>query len=129
MIERHYPLSLFRNVGCIVSKENLANRNCCFDKAFVVVNGSLEDVAEDAETVPAGDFLTMSCDGIVDSQGNYRETSALLRMLDVIDEKGYRITGDYLGEIMFESPAFFYNGRDMMFRLEIPIDTQVDQTR
>jgi hypothetical protein len=55
------------------------------------------------------------------SEGGYRESQYLLKLLDIIEEKGYGIAGDYIGEVLAETPAFLYTGRDMMVKLQIPV--------
>lgn len=121
-LRRGYPMSLFRKVGCLISKDNLARGQLHFEEAFVFVDAACADVYESAEVVAAGPFLTMYCDRMIDEHGEYKETVALRALLRHIDAEGYRITGDYLGEIIAETPAFLYEGRDMMFKLQIPID-------
>lgn len=122
MLERGYPLSLFRRVGCVISREDLLRGRLYFGEAFIFVDRTCGEVFETAETVPAGDFVTMYCDRMLDDAGRYKETLGLIALLDHIRSEGYRIRGDYLGEIIAESPAFLYEGRDMMFKLQIPVE-------
>jgi hypothetical protein len=81
------------------------------------------EVFETAETVPAGDFVTMYCDRMLDVrrqiQGDARTTS---RCSTTYARGDTAYARDYLGEIIAESPAFPYEGRDMMFKLQIPVE-------
>jgi hypothetical protein len=54
-------------------------------------------------------------------EGAYRESEYLTRLLDCIEARGYGLAGDYIGEVLAETPAFLYSGRDMMVKLQIPI--------
>lgn len=122
MLDRGYPLSLFRKVGCVISKENLTRGTLRFEEAFILLDETCGEAFETAEIVPAGEFLTMYCDRMIDDDGNYKESVGLQQMLRHIEAQGYRIVGDYLGEIIAETPAFLYEGRDMMFKLQIPVE-------
>jgi len=42
-------------------------------------------------------------------------------VLDEIERQGWQIAGDYFGEVIAKTPAFRYEGRDTMTRLQIPI--------
>ena len=121
MQRRNVSLSLFRNVGCIIHKENLLARDLHIDDSFVFVRKSYGELFDDAEVVEGGQYLTMYCNSLLTEDGAYAELINVGKMLDHAQSKGYEITGDYFGEIIAETPAFHYQGRDTFFKLHIPV--------
>jgi DNA-binding transcriptional MerR regulator len=121
-VERDLPLSLFSNVGCIVRRENLLARNFIVSGAFIFVDADFACPGDmRVETLPGGTFLTVCCDGMSTAEGGYRESQYLTALLDCVEARGYGLAGDYIGEVLAETPAFLYSGRDMMVKLQIPI--------
>ncbi len=125
MIEEGLPLSLFHHVGCCVSRENLLARKLEISQSFITVED--EDVAQKlgAQVRPAGTYLTLykqhyieEKDGVIHNA----ERAGLETLLEFIDEHNLPITGDYYGVIIGETPAFQCRGREMLLKLEIPID-------
>ena len=47
--------------------------------------------------------------------------SGLNLLLDYAEERGLTVAGDYYGEIIAETPAFHYEGREMLYKLEVPV--------
>lgn len=121
IIERGYPLSLFRKVGCMNSKERLLAGNLDVDRAFVFVRASCGEAFEASETLPAGQCLVQYYEYGDDSDGTDFERILLREMMDYADEKGFRVVGDYYGEIIAETPAFHYERRTTFYKLHIPI--------
>lgn len=119
MLDMGLPLTLFRNVGCVVSKENLCALNITFGDAFIFLNNDI--CSEGAECVPGGEFVSLYCDGMISSDGEYMEERNILRLMEYISEHNLEVTGDYLGEVLADTPAFHYTGRDMLLKLQIPV--------
>lgn len=121
--EKDYPISLYRNMGAIIPKENLLNRTLLFDRVFVFVDESFGKPFEEATILPGGQYLTLYSEHCVDEESkNYTiESELILRMLDYADQKGFEPNGDYFDEAIAETPAFFYTGRDAFFRLCLPV--------
>lgn len=119
MVENGIPLELFHNVGCMLPAEGIVRGDFSFCRPFLFV----DDEFCEAETVfmPEGDYITFICDGMIGEDGLYREGAYLKRMLKEIDRRGLVVAGDYYGEVIGESPAFCYDGRDMMVKLQIPV--------
>lgn len=118
-LARGLPLTLFRNIGCIVSKQDLLERRVCFQEAFVFLDDNM-GIEPDA-ALPAGRFVCMYCDGMTAPDGSYIEESAILEMLDYIEAHNLTIAGDYHGEVLAETPAFHYTDREMFVKLQIPV--------
>lgn len=124
------PLSMFRNVGCVVRREDLQAGRVFFSEAFLWVREGFEHPGCRLGEAPEGDYLCVYCDGVETDTAEYKEEKYLSRLLSYIRGRGYRITGDYMGEVLADTPAFCYDGRDMMLKLQIPIakeDAQVER--
>ena len=78
-------------------------------------------MVEGVETLPAGTFLTLYKARYTDEDGLNAEMVGLNEMLDFAEERGFEVAGDYYGEIVAETPAFLYEGREMLFKLQIPV--------
>lgn len=118
-LKSNLNLTLFHNIGCIISKDDLRNNNLLINKAFVFIDNDYINTPVDI--IPENDYLCIYCDGMISENGIYREAECLKQLLDYINKNDYEIVGDYIGEVLFETPAFLYDGRDMMIKLQIPI--------
>lgn len=125
MMDNDIPLSLFHHVGCRIKKENLLERNFTLDASFIIVDDEMVARKFKAGTVPSGEYLTLYkrsySDGDPAGRKHNAEIDGLSTILDYADEHGYAVAGDYYGEIIAETPAFHFEGREMLFKLEVPI--------
>ncbi len=121
MQDQGIPLSLFHHVGCRIPKENLERRDFTLDASFIFVDD--EEVARSlhAEECPCGDYLTLFKPSYSDEGRHNTEVSGLNLLLDYAEERGLTVAGDYYGEIIAETPAFHYEGREMLYKLEVPV--------
>ncbi len=118
IIEERLPISLFHNVGGIISRESLVEMQPVCTGAYVFNPqhlGSREEYREE------GWYLTDTVSTMFDEQGNHEELRLLMNLLRIAKEGKYEINGDYYSEILAESPILFYEGRDMMLRLRLPV--------
>lgn len=122
IVERELPLSLFRNVGCIIARDDLLAGCIRYDRAFVFVTPAFgEDVFREAKRIPAQTCLCEYIDGVFTNDGRERETVELAHMLEECEKRGMEPAGDYRGEIIADSPAFLYEGREMLFKMCLPV--------
>lgn len=122
IVERDLPLSLFRNVGCVISRDDLLAGRIRYDRAFVFVTPAFgEEVYGQATPVPAQACLCEYIDGVLTNDGRERETVELARMLQECERRGMEPAGDYRGEVIADSPAFLYEGREMLFKMCLPV--------
>ena len=121
MHDQGIPLSLFHHVGCRIPKENLERRDFTLDASFIFIDD--EEVARSlhAEECPCGDYLTLFKPSYSDEGRHNTEVSGLNLLLDYAEERGLTVAGDYYGEIIAETPAFHYEGREMLYKLEVPV--------
>lgn len=123
MVQRGIPLALFHNVGCCVSKDNLLARNLAITSSFICVNDAEVAKRFGAVRRSAGTYLTMYKKSYTE-QGEKAKRNAeregLVALLDYADAHGMSVAGDYYGVIIGETPAFDYEGREMLLKLEVP---------
>lgn len=122
IVENGWPLTLFRNVGCSIERQNLASGSIRYSKAFVFVTPAFgEGFYRHARCIPSATYLVEYLDGVLTDNGRERETVELARMLDYCERTGFEVAGDYLGEVIADGPAFLFEGREMLFRLCLPV--------
>lgn len=122
IIEHDWPISLFRNVGCVIDLADLQARRIRYSKAFVFVTPAFgEEIYRRSRALPAATYLVAYNDGVLTDDGRERETVDLMRMLDECDRHGVEPAGDYLGEIIADGPAFLFEGREMIYRMCLPV--------
>ena len=120
-IDNDIPLALFHNVGCIISRESLETGQFECTGGFIVdERGGAPD--ELTSYWPEGYYLTESIDTLFLPDGGHAEHHGLCQLLELAQQRGYRVTGDYYSESILESPLFSYEGRDMMMKLFLPVD-------
>lgn len=112
------PLALFHNVGCVVSSASLE------DGSFICTGGYLfcpAPIAGHSEELEAGYCLTVTVNRMFDEDGMHMERKYMQLLMEIAHREGMTVRGDYYCEILADTPAFFYRGRDMMIRLRIPV--------
>ena len=103
----------FYNAGTIMKKESLEKGEFCSTQIFVLVDKGF--VKESLITpIPASTYLCIYCNSF-DKEKEY-----IGRLLEEIREKRYRITGDYICEVVAEVPMDMQE-RGMFLRLQIPV--------
>lgn len=119
LISEGFPSALFHNIGCICGMESLASREFVCTGGFVFCPYP----APDRESFWEGGYcLTTTIDRTFDDEGYHMERKHLEMLMDIADREGYSVRDDYYCEILAETPAFSYQGRDMMLRLRLAVD-------
>lgn len=121
MAARNIPLGLFNDVGCIISKEELLSGRLRLSAAYVFVEGPASRLFPNAGTLPGGMNLTLYKDHYVEADGSNAEAVGIRKLLRYAEEHGFEVAGDYSGRIIRDSPAFDYQGRDMLIKLQLPV--------
>ena len=119
-IDLDIPLTLFHNVGCIISRASIEAGDFECVGGFVIDRRGVDD--DLATHWPDGYYLTMSIGTLFLPNGEHAEYHGMCRLIGIARDRGYRITGDYYSESLLESPLFAYEGRDMMMKLFLPVD-------
>lgn len=122
IVERDLPVSLFRNVGCTIPRDDLLAGRILYRSAFVFVTPAFgSDIYEQATRVPACTHLVEYLDGVLTDDGRERETVEIDRMLQECERRGLEPAGDYRGEVIADGPAFMFEGREMLFKMCLPV--------
>ena len=118
----HIPLSLFQRVACIGDRKALERGDFVITGAAIHIDSDFSIPGCTYYDLRAGLYLCCYCDG--DQNGTLsfsRENELVHAMLDEICKNGYRIEGDYYGDVIADTPAFQYAARENFMRLQIPI--------
>ena len=115
------PMALFHNVGCLAEKASLEQGRFVISGACVHIDDSFSHDGCQYHILPAGLYITAYCDGSRDTPSFSQEAALVRRMLEEIRRSGWEIAGDYYGDVMADTPAFLYQGRENFMRLTIPI--------
>lgn len=121
MLDRGLPLSLFHHVGCRIARESLTQRRLDLDASFIFIDDVEVARHYETQTFPAGDYVTMYKQGYVEDGHRNAEVAGLAALLAYVEERGFKIAGDYYGQIIAETPAFHCEGREMLFKLMVPV--------
>ena len=121
MLEAGIPLALFHRVGCRIAQGDLVRRDYCLASSFVFLDDAALKLADEVEIVPAGTYLTLYKDHYAEPDGRSSEVRGLDELLNFAEQRGFAVVGDYYGEIVAETPAFLYEGREMLFKLQVPV--------
>lgn len=121
MLDRGMPLSLFHHVGCSIDRTHLERREYRLQGSFIFIDE--EKVADryQAGCLPAGDYVTMYKPGYVHEGSRNAEIAGLDALLDYAARHSLTVAGDYYGQIIAETPAFHCPGREMLFKLMLPV--------
>lgn len=121
MLDKGVPETYFHSVACCIPQDRLTERPLCYSQALIFVDETDRAVTSLSEVVPAGRYLTMYCEDLGHEDGPLRETDYLYRMLGYIDDEGYTVAGDYIGEAVVDTELFSFTGRDELVKMQIRI--------
>lgn len=125
MLSDGHPLLLFHNVCCVISEESLPTRNFVCSGGYILCPSNYDN---SHEYLPEGWCLTVTIQSMFDEDGTHLENKYTNVLMDIIEKEGYRIRGNYYCEILAETPAFLFRGRDMMLRMRIPVEVDDPQS-
>lgn len=122
IMERDLPVSLFRTVGCTIAQDDLLAGHILYKSAFVFVTPAFgAAIYGQATRVPSCTHLVEYIDGVLTDDGRERETVEIARMLQECERRGLEPAGDYRGEVIADGPAFRFEGREMLFKMCLPV--------
>lgn len=114
LISDRLPEIYFCNAGTILRKENLEKHHFISSEVFVFVDKEHVDERLTVQ-IPSNTYLCIYCSSF-DKEKEYID-----RLLIEVENKGYRIVGDYICEALADLPVFQKQERGMFLRLQIPI--------
>jgi len=121
MREHDIPISLFHHIGCRIAHDDLVAHAYRFCSSFILLDDPTIAQAYSNDVMPAGYYLTMYKRCYIGPDQRNEEYAGIGAVLDYAAAHGFTACGDYFGEIIAETPAFLYEGRDMYFKLQVPI--------
>lgn len=122
MLEMGFPPMYFGNVACCIPGDQLRAGILTYTQALVFISERDRDFAHMAEVIPMGRYVTMYCRDLSSEGGELRESQCLRHMVEYINDHGYGISGDYIGEVVLDTDLFSYSGRDELVKMQIRID-------
>ena len=108
------PTVYFCNVGSILRQCNLEHKKYISTEVFVFVDEEFKK-KQAVETIEANTYLCIYADSF------HKEIPYAEKLITSIEEKGYKIVGDYLCEVVVELPVFHKNERNMFIKLQVPV--------
>ncbi|MDL2218160.1 helix-turn-helix domain-containing protein [Christensenellaceae bacterium OttesenSCG-928-M15] len=108
------PQIYFSNAGTILRSEQFLKRQFHATEFFVFIDRDFVP-PELITTLAGGMYLCIYCNRFE------REKEYTMKLLDEIERKGYRVTGDCICEVIVDFPVFEESRRDMFFRVQAPI--------
>jgi DNA-binding transcriptional MerR regulator len=104
------------NFGTIMRRESF-EANCFAPyKTCLFINEQIE-IEDQVETLPPGDFLCLYFD-------DYRqEKESREVLLKYLHNSRYRITGDYIFEVVADLPVFSHGEKKSIFRSQVPVES------
>ena len=115
--DRNILLTLFRQIGCMIRREDLEQNHFLCSKACILLNTENPELPQ--VTLQSGIYACMYQQYV--SMDNSAESEGLERLMTYIQENHYRIVGPYLGEVIAENSVFDYSNRNILVKLQIPI--------
>ena len=109
------PALYFYNVSSIMHMENLISGDFRTTELFVFINEEDCGYFPDYEIIKGNLYFCVICDN------SAREIPLINLLLEEISQKGYRIVGDYICEVVSEYLSPKNGQRDMILKLQIPI--------
>ena len=115
LIASDLPITYFCNVGTVMRRGRLLSGNFYANEVFLFVD---EEIGERCELLPGGLYCCLCSDDCLDETGNAR------RLLAEIKERGFRLNGDYICEVILDFPVFDTESRKMFYKIQIPIQVK-----
>lgn len=115
VIIRDLPMIYFCNVGTILRKAMLDDRKMYSTELFLFIDDNYEHETG-IDYLPENDFLCMYCPSFTE------ELDYAKKLFEYIEAHNYKIIGDYICEVVVELPIFDRDERNMLIKLQIPIE-------
>lgn len=118
-IQEGVPLTLFQQVGGIVSKEDLEHDRLHCSGTFIQMdNGYRYHLPQ--TSVDSGIYVCMYQK--YNAMDNSEEVRGIRMLLRYIRENEYQISGSYIGQVVAESSIFDYNDTQIILKQQIPVN-------
>lgn len=121
ILERGWPITLFRKVGFIADRNKLLDPDTWIERLFVFVDPSFGECFEHARLLPGGTHIVYYIDKGYDPQGESRDNARFEAMEAFAKENGFIVSGDSYCEAISRYQRFFHTGLDSFSRYCMPI--------
>lgn len=103
------------NICTTIKKENYLNDNYIPDKLFIIVDSKFEFI-QNTVTLDSGMYACIYLDNFYDEVAYGKKLSRYCA------ENNYKVSGDYICEIMTEFNMFDSEKRNMFLKLQVPVE-------
>lgn len=118
--EKNIPLTFMHQICCMIERENLVGDNFLCSRAFMLAEESGGPSGLSEDYLPSGIYACMYTR--YDAMNGIAESRALELLLARIAGMECRIAGPYYGEVVVENSLFDYNSREILVKMQIPIE-------
>ena len=112
-VSEEIPLSFFCNIGTVIRKEYLEKEKIFSNEVFFFVDEN--GFNGEYETVPAATYVCLCSDDFTKEEENAG------KLLNHINDMGYKIAGDYLCEAVIDFPVLAEKKRHIFSKIQIPV--------
>ena len=112
-VSEEIPLSFFCNIGTVIRKEYLEKEKIFSNEVFFFVDEN--GFNGEYETVPAATYVCLCSDDFTKEEENAG------KLLNHINDMGYKIAGDYLCEAVIDFPVLEEKKRHIFSKIQIPV--------
>ncbi|MEW9094252.1 MAG: helix-turn-helix domain-containing protein [Clostridiaceae bacterium] len=109
------PMMYFSNVGSILRKDILDQEKLISTEVCLFIDEDFQ-IEDNVEIISSNTFACIYCNSF------WEEKKYAEQLLNHIKEKGYKIIGDYICEVVADLPVFLENERNMFIKLQVPIE-------
>jgi len=114
LVHKKLSTHYFCNIGTIIRKQHIEKGVLYANEVFMFVDDAY-DARDSVEIIPEGMYVSICAEDF------YKEDELAERLLDYIHKNNYRISGDYICEVVAEFPMFEKTPRSMLYKIQVPI--------
>ena len=116
LLASNLPIGYLSNAGTLVRKQYINAGELYSDEAFLFVDGDY-DVPGMIEEIPSNMYLCICSSVIAISD----EIALANKLLEAARDSEYKITGDYICEVVLDFPGFSASPRNTLCKIQIPV--------
>lgn len=121
IVEKNWPLSLFRNVSFIIQPDEIKQEYAWLKQAFVFVDKSQGECFEESRILPGGTHAVLYIDQGYSEEGASLDSQRFESLQAFIEENGFEADGQPYCEGICRYQRFFNQGFDSFCRYCIPV--------
>ncbi|MGX6977952.1 MerR family transcriptional regulator [Vagococcus elongatus] len=114
LVAHHIPVYQFNRVGSIMAQENFRQEELDSRTMFIFCDKHLSHL-ENFTTLPRQQYAIHYCEAFEE------ETSEILVLKKMLEERNLQVAGDYICEVVYEIPHSNQLSRNMFIRMQVPV--------